>query len=64
MAQSGGVGPVVVDTPDRWIAATARYVGVPFVSYDGVFVNAPGIELLTLAPAVVTEVPPTRKRRP
>lgn len=32
---------------DRWIAATARYVNVPLVSHDGVFVNAPGVELLT-----------------
>lgn len=33
---------------DRWIAATARYVKVPLVSHDGVFVDAPGIDLLTV----------------
>jgi tRNA(fMet)-specific endonuclease VapC len=30
----------------RWIAATARFVGVPLVSHDSVFVNTPGLELL------------------
>ena len=35
---------------DRWIAATARFVDVPLVSHDGVFVDAPGIELLTIEP--------------
>jgi predicted nucleic acid-binding protein len=35
---------------DRWVAATARFVGVPLVSDDGVFVSAPGIELLTAPP--------------
>ena len=33
---------------DRWIAATARYVRVPLVSHDGVFVDAPGVDLLTV----------------
>ena len=33
---------------DRWIAATARFVGVPLVSHDGVFVAASGIDLLTV----------------
>ena len=33
---------------DRWVAATARYVKVPLVSHDGVFVDAPGIDLLTV----------------
>ena len=32
---------------DRWIAATARYVGVPLVSHDSVFANTPGLDLLT-----------------
>ena len=35
---------------DRWIAATARRLGVPLVSNDGVFRGAPGLELETLAP--------------
>lgn len=35
---------------DRWVAATARYVKVPLVSHDGVFVAAPGVELLTVRP--------------
>jgi predicted nucleic acid-binding protein len=37
---------------DRWIAATARFVGVPLVSHDAVFVNTPGLELLTMHPGV------------
>ena len=45
---------------DRWIAATARFVGVPLVSHDGVFVDAPGIELLTVTP---TEVSKTHLKR-
>jgi predicted nucleic acid-binding protein len=32
---------------DRWVAATARYVGVPLVSHDGVFVDTPGLTLIT-----------------
>jgi predicted nucleic acid-binding protein len=33
---------------DRWIAATAIRLGVPLVSNDGVFDNAPGLLLETL----------------
>lgn len=33
---------------DRWIAATARYVGVPLVTHDQVFVDAPGIDLISM----------------
>jgi predicted nucleic acid-binding protein len=32
---------------DRWVAATARYVGVPLVSHDRVFVDTPGLTLIT-----------------
>ena len=49
---------------NRWIAATARFVGVPLVSHDGVFVDAPGIELLTIESSTVNEPPSKRKRRP
>lgn len=31
---------------DRWIGATARLVGVPLVSDDSVFVDAPGLTLI------------------
>ena len=33
---------------DRWIAATAIRLGVPLVSNDTIFRNAPGLELETL----------------
>ncbi len=33
---------------DRWIAATARLVGIPLVSHDAVFMKAPGLDLLTV----------------
>lgn len=33
---------------DRWIAAAAIRLGVPLVSHDGVFEDAPGLELLSL----------------
>ena len=48
---------------DRWVAATARYVKVPLVSHDGVFVDAPGVELLTAATGAVGDPTATRKRR-
>jgi predicted nucleic acid-binding protein len=32
---------------DRWIAATAVWLGVPLVTHDGVFRNTPGLRLLT-----------------
>lgn len=35
---------------DRWIAATSIRVELPLVSHDGVFVAAPGVDLLTIAP--------------
>ena len=34
---------------DRWIAATAIRLGLPLVSDDGVFVDAPGLELQRVA---------------
>ena len=37
------------DTADRWIAAAAIRLGVPLVSNDGIFQDAPGLELETLA---------------
>ena len=30
---------------DRWIAATAIRLGIPLLSHDGIFRNAPGLEL-------------------
>jgi predicted nucleic acid-binding protein len=33
---------------DRWVAATAIRPGVPLVAHDGIFLNAPGLQLLTL----------------
>jgi tRNA(fMet)-specific endonuclease VapC len=32
---------------DRWIAATAVWLGVPLVTHDGVFRDTPGLRLLT-----------------
>lgn len=32
---------------DRWIAATAIRLGIPLISNDGVFLNAPGLRLET-----------------
>ena len=32
---------------DRWVAATAIYLGVPLVAHDGVFRNFPGLNLET-----------------
>ncbi|MBV9685240.1 MAG: hypothetical protein JO046_25825 [Solirubrobacterales bacterium] len=33
---------------DRWIAATAIRLGLPLVSNDGIFLDAPGLQLETL----------------
>lgn len=33
---------------DRWVAATAIRLGIPLVSNDGIFANAPGLALETL----------------
>jgi predicted nucleic acid-binding protein len=38
-------------TADRWIAATAIRLGIPLVSNDGIFRDAPGVELETLPSA-------------
>ena len=35
-------------TADRWIAATAIRLAIPLVSNDGIFCDAPGLELETL----------------
>ena len=48
---------------DRWVAATARYVKVPLVSHDSVFVDAPGVDLLTITAPVVSETSTRRKRQ-
>lgn len=37
-------------TADRWIAATAVRLGVPLVSNDGIFRDAPDLALETVAP--------------
>lgn len=34
---------------DRWIAATAIRLRIPLVSNDGIFANAPGLTVETLA---------------
>jgi predicted nucleic acid-binding protein len=33
-------------TGDRWIAATAIHLGIPLVSNDGIFIDAPLVDLL------------------
>lgn len=38
-------------TADRWIAATAIRLGVPLVSNDGIFRDAPGLKFETLSRA-------------
>jgi len=35
---------------DRWIAASALFLGVPVVSHDGIFRGVPGLTLLTILP--------------
>lgn len=32
---------------DRWVAATARWLGVPLVAHDAVFGDAPGVNAIT-----------------
>lgn len=32
---------------DRWIAASALWLGLPLVAHDGIFRDVPGLELLT-----------------
>jgi predicted nucleic acid-binding protein len=32
---------------DRWIAATAMYLGIPLIAHDAIFVKVDGLELLT-----------------
>ncbi len=34
---------------DRWVAATAIRLGVPLVSHDRLFTEAPGLQLITAA---------------
>lgn len=33
---------------DRWVAATALWLGLPLVAHDGIFRDVPGLRLLTL----------------
>lgn len=33
---------------DRWVAATAIWLGIPLVAHDGIFRNAPGLTLETM----------------
>ncbi len=33
---------------DRWVAATAVWMGLPLVAHDGIFKDVPGLQLLTL----------------
>ncbi|MGK2928272.1 MAG: PIN domain-containing protein [Acidimicrobiales bacterium] len=44
-AQAGHALADRVHDADRWIAATAIRLAVPLVSHDGVFQNAPGLDL-------------------
>jgi predicted nucleic acid-binding protein len=46
VAQGHALGERIHEA-DRWIAATAVWLGVPLVTHDGVFRNAPGLRLLT-----------------
>jgi hypothetical protein len=39
-----------VHDADRWIAATAVRLGVPSVTHDGIFRNAPGLAVKTALP--------------
>jgi predicted nucleic acid-binding protein len=32
---------------DRWVAATAMWLGVPVVAHDAIFINVEGLQLLT-----------------
>lgn len=32
---------------DRWVAATARWLGVPLVAHDAVFGDVPGLTVVT-----------------
>jgi predicted nucleic acid-binding protein len=32
---------------DRWVAATAIWLGVPLVAHDAIFANVKGLQLLT-----------------
>jgi predicted nucleic acid-binding protein len=32
---------------DRWIAATARWLGIPLVTHDAVFLETPGVEVIS-----------------
>jgi predicted nucleic acid-binding protein len=41
-----GLGQKVHDG-DRWIAATAIRYSIPLVAHDGIFKNAPGLDLIT-----------------
>jgi predicted nucleic acid-binding protein len=41
-----GLGQKIHDG-DRWIAATAARHAIPLVSHDGVFVDVPGLDLIT-----------------
>jgi predicted nucleic acid-binding protein len=33
---------------DRWVAASALWLGVPLVAHDGIFRDVPGLDLVTL----------------
>jgi predicted nucleic acid-binding protein len=35
---------------DRWVAATALWLGVPLVAHDRIFRDVPGLQLLTTLP--------------
>jgi predicted nucleic acid-binding protein len=46
-ARSGHALGERVHEADRWIAATAVWLGIPLVTHDGVFRKTPGLRLLT-----------------
>jgi hypothetical protein len=44
-------------TADRWIAATAIRLAIPLVSNDGIFRDAPGLQLETLPAGSMSRIP-------
>jgi hypothetical protein len=48
---------------DRWVAATAIRLGLPLVSHDRIFVDTPGVDLLTLLESGWAVRDPVRNRQ-
>ena len=49
LAESATTTAAVGRDGDRWTAASAMRLGVPFASHDVVFVGAPGLALIAVA---------------